>query len=205
MSKENYQLMCDATRHIILFVSEHRGTTAFISKIKSEVGLHRMPTKKFEEKYPLVFPDYPIEEFVVRTIKLKQLGVKIAPMALRHFDAILNKEQNMAKPTEPVSTKAVAKTATPAAEKAPKAPKSEPVGEPRNRRDKIEGTKKIKAVGKNPARVGTTRHAIVETILQARTVSEALDSVVTRKDGTDYKIGTPDLYFALDSGLIEIL
>ena len=62
----------------------------------------------------------------------------------------------------------------------------------------------IKVVGKNTARLGTTRHAIVETIFQAKTVAQALDSSVTRKDGTDYKLGSPDVYFALESGLIEL-
>jgi hypothetical protein len=48
------------------------------------------------------------------------------------------------------------------------------------------------------------RHAIVETIFAAKTVHEAVSSTVERKDGTEYKIGLPDIYFALENNLIEL-
>lgn len=94
--------------------------------------------------------------------------------------------------------------------KEPKAPK-EPIldadGNPikaRNKREKFVPEKKIKVLAPNPARVGTIRFNIVETICLAKNVQEALDSTVTRKDGTEYKIGVPDLYFALDNGIISL-
>ena len=123
----------------------------------------------------------------------------------------------MAKTSAPIPASAVAVPAATSAktekvEKTPKAPKAETkvegeAGEkaPRNRREKLAADAKIKVLGANPARTGTMRHEIVETIFQAKTVAMALDSSVTRKDGSDYKVGLPDLYFALENGLIELV
>jgi len=210
--------MCDTNRHIVLFVGVNKGTTYFVAKDKKEVGVHKLPTGKFEEVYNLEYTEYPLADYANRTLGLQQYGVIIASRARVHLRAIIEKEPAMAKPTAPVSTKAApvvdpkAKAVKPAAAapeaktkvaKEPKEPKAE--GATRERREKLNGASKIKVIGKNTARVGSTRHSIVETILAARTVAEALDSTVSRKDGTEYKIGTPDLYFALENNLIELV
>lgn len=205
--------------HIILFVEELRGKCYYIRKDKKNVELHKMDSAKFHAFYTLEYTNYPLAGFATRTMGLRDLGVVITPSANAHLRAIISQEPSMAKPTAPVSTKttalpepkakvATAKAAEPKAvkvsePKAPKEPKAE--GEGRTRRDKFDSSAKIKAIGKNTARVGSVRHSIVETILMAKTVAEALDSTVQRKDGTDYKIGTPDIYFALETGLIELV
>lgn len=210
-----YKVLCDQSRHTVLHVEEKNGKVAFISKQGKEVGFHHWPSKKFHDLYSLEYLEYPLHDYARRTLNLRSLGVVINTMARRHLDAILSGEYIMAKPTAPVSTKAAPvadpkakKGAAPAAEKPakePKAPKAEGEGgTTRERREKLDGGAKIKVIGKNPARVGSVRHAIVETIFKARTVAEALDSSVQRKDGSDYKIGTPDLYFALENELITI-
>ena len=110
----------------------------------------------------------------------------------------------------PVAPPAVAKAKVEPIAKVAKVKAEKPAGEegaekaPRNRREKIDGDKKIKVIGSNTARVGSIRHGIVETIFAAKTVSEASQSTVTRKDGTEYKIGLPDIYFCLENNLIEV-
>ena len=217
----DYKVLCDSERHVVLFVEDTpRGTTTFINKTKKEVGFHKLPTAKFHELYSLEYVEYSLAGYANRTFDLQKYGVVINPMARKHLRAIIEQEPLMAKPTAPVSTKTTpvadpkttpvadpkAKAVKEVAPKEPKAPKDE--GETTNtreRREKLDGARKIKKLAANPARVGTTRHAIVETIFAARTVAEALDSTVSRKDGTDYKLGLPDIYFALENGLIELV
>lgn len=109
-------------------------------------------------------------------------------------------------PVAPISnTQKVAPVAKPAKVKVEKPATDGDVEKaPRNRRDKIEGDKKIKVIGSNTARAGSVRHGILETIFASKTVSEATQSTVQRKDGTDYTIGMPDIYFCLENKLIEI-
>ena len=209
-SKYEYRLMCDKGRHTVLFVEDANGRVSFISKRGKEVGLHKLPSNEFNSTYTLEYQDYPLRDYAQRTLNLAQLGVAINTTARRHLDAIIRGEL-MAKPAAPVTSKTAVQDpkAKPAKEAKPKAAPvvaPEEGGEPktRNRREKLDSGAKIKVIGKNPARVGTTRHAIVETIFKARTVAEAMDSTVTRKDGTEYKIGAPDLYFALENELITI-
>jgi len=211
----DYRLMCDAGMHFVLFVQEKKQETTFIVKEKKKVDVEKMSTEKFNDLYTLEHPEYSLVDFANRTLGLQKYGVLITPRARLYLTAILeNKEFFMAKPTAPVSTKAAPlpepKKAVPTPRNAPAEPKAakEPKAEgdegSRVRREKLDSGLKIKVIGQNTARVGTVRHAIVENILKARTVAEALDTEVPRKDGTAYKIGTPDLYFALDNKLIEL-
>lgn len=180
------------------------------------MDVKRLPTSGFDKLYPFRYEGYSLEDYASRMLNNPPAGVVVTPRARAHFQTII-KEPIMGKIAAPVKTAPVAPVAVkPAAKVAPAATKPQAVkapaeegGEPkapRNRRDKIDGGLKIKALKANPARVGTMRHAIVETIFAAKTVDEALQSTVTRpKEGAgEYKLGLPDIYFALENELIEL-
>jgi hypothetical protein len=213
---ETYQLRCDLHRHIALFVGNNGNQSFYIAKEKSKVDVFKTNRADFDKEYCMEVTEYSLADFANRTLKLKELGVQITSRAAAHLNTI-SKEPLMAKVQkiqEPASETPVVPAAKPVKEpKTPKEPKAPKLNEdgtiieptPRNRREKIDGDRKIKVVGVNPARLGTTRHAIVEFILGARTVAEALDNSVVRKDGTEYRIGMPDIYFALENKLIELI
>ena len=214
----NYSVRCDKTMHCVLKVGEARQKTFYIARDGKHIDLHALHTAKFEAQYGMLYQDYPLHEYAQRLFNTSQYGVIVTSRAAAHLHYLTShKEPSMAKTSAPIpaaataaiaptkATKASAAVPAPKAVKEPKAP-VEPGEEkaPRNRREKLEADKKIKVLAANPARVGTMRHEIVNTIFQAKTVAEALDSTVTRKDNTEYKIGLPDLYFALENSLIEL-
>lgn len=216
----DYSVRCDKTRHCVLKVGISYSATEFISRDGKKIDLRKLPTAAFEKQYGLVYQDYPLNEFAQRLLNAAQYGVIVTSRASAHLlNLIYNKEPSMAKTSAPIPAAVVQIPAATSAktekvEKVVKAPKAETKtktegveGEraPRNRREKLAADAKIKVLAANPARTGTMRHEIVETIFQAKTVAMALDSSVTRKDGSDYKVGLPDLYFALENGLIELV
>jgi hypothetical protein len=222
---ETYQLRCNTHRNIALFIGTNGNQSFYIAKEKSKVDVLKTSRAAFDKEYCMEVTEYSLADFANRTLKLKELGVQVTPRAAAHLTPI-SKEPLMAKvqkiqepasgtwdtPDTPVvpAAKPAKEPKAPKAPKEPKAPKLNEDGTiieptPRNRREKIDGDRKIKVIGANPARLGTTRHAIVEFILGARTVAEALDNSVVRKDGTEYKIGMPDIYFALENKLIELI
>ena len=213
----DYSVRCDKTMHCVLKVGTVYTATEFISRDGKKIDLRKLPTATFDKQYGLEYQDYPLNEFAQRLINASQYGVIVTSRAHAHLTHLLHKEPSMAKTSAPIPASAVAVPAatsvkTEKVEKAPKAPKAETKVEgaegekaPRTRREKLASDAKIKVLAANPARTGTMRHEIVETIFAAKTVAMALDSSVTRKDGTDYKVGLPDLYFALENGLIELV
>jgi hypothetical protein len=214
---ETYQLRCDSQRHIALFVGNSGNQAFYIAKEKSKVDVLKTSRAAFDKEYCMEVTEYSLADFANRTLKLKELGVQITSRAAAHLNTIskepfMAKVQKIQEPEDAVvpATKPAKELKVPKMPKEPKAPKLNEDGTiieptPRNRREKIDGDRKIKVVGTNPARTGTTRHAIVEFILASRTVAEALDNGVARKDGTEYKIGLPDIYFALENHLIELI
>lgn len=205
------ELRVDHQNHIVLLVESDERFAKIISLEKNTVALRKLPASELDREYPSRYDGYPLEDYASRMLNKTSLGAVVTSQAKAILLGIKNKEPIMGKIQTPTATK-------PVEEKAPKgkiakvAPtaetKAESNGETtgaRNRRDKIDGDKRIKVLKENPARKGTVRHSIVETIFAAKTVHEAVSSTVTRKDGEgEYKIGMPDIYFALDNGLIEV-
>jgi hypothetical protein len=186
---------------------------SFISYDK-KVDVCKMSTQAYSKQYCMEYKDYPLADFASRMLGLQRLGVTVTHRAKAHLNNLLTGAP-VAKTSAPIDpttrVKAVSDAVLAAPPKEPKAPKApkEPkdpsaTKEPRGRRDKLASDAKIKKLADNPAREGTIRHAIVETIFQSKTVAMACDSTVERKDGTEYKIGIPDIYFCVDNGLIEL-
>lgn len=214
----NYTVRVDKAQHCVLMVEAGPKFTTFIARDKKKIDLFKLPNAEFSKQYCFEYEGYSTAEFAKRLLSNASLGYQVTTRAKAHLTN-LHKETPMAKLTKTDETAAApaekAKKAAPAAtaEKAAPAPKTAtaPVLPkdkefvPRQRRDGFDGSARIKKIGENPARQGTIRHAIIDTILQARTVQEALDSSVERKDKSECKIGLPDLYFALDNKVIEIL
>lgn len=207
----NYTVRCDKAMHCVLKVGEAHQKTFYIARDGKHVDLHALYTPKFEAQYGLIHKDYPLDEFAQRLFNTTQYGVIVTSRAAAHLHHLItHKETSMAKTSAPIpaaATAAIAPTKTAKAEKVAPAKVAKVEGAekaPRNRREKLEADKKIKVLAANPARTGTMRHEIVNMIFQAKTVAEALDSTVERKDKTEYKIGLPDLYFALENSLIDL-
>lgn len=203
------ELRVDRQNHVVLLVESDEKFAKIISLDKNTVALRKLPASDLDRTYPSRYDGYPLEDYASRMLNKTSLGVVVTSQAKAILLGIKNKEPNMGKIATPTKT-------APVEEKAPKGKvtkvatetKAEDTGAEkgsRNRREKVDGEKRIKVLKENPARKGTVRHAIVETIFAAKTVHEAVSSTVTRKDGEgEYKIGMPDIYFALDNGLIEV-
>lgn len=210
------ELRCDHQNHVVLLVETGPRFTKFVKRDGKVIDIHKLPNPEFEKVYAFVYTDYPLENYASKMLGQTSLGIVVAQRARAVLDTILHKEPIMGKIAAPVKTAPAAPVAEPKAEKPSKVAKvaKTPVEAtegaeatekaPRNRREKIDGDKRIKVLGQNPARQGTMRFAIVDTIFAAKTVQEAVSSTVERKDGTDYKIGLPDIYFALENNLIEL-
>lgn len=209
------ELRVDRQNHVVLLVETDERFAKVVSQEKGTVDVRKLPANELDRKYPLRYEGYPLEDYASRMLNKPSLGVVVTSRAKAIMLGIINKEPEMGKIATPTATKPAA---TKPAETKPEKPvkgKVAPVAETKTeaaegtsarvRRDKIEGDKRIKVLKENPARQGTVRHAIVDTIFKAKNVQEAVSSTVTRKDGEgEYKIGMPDIYFALDNGLIEL-
>ena len=213
--------MCDDSLRCCLRVDVGQSNTKYVSHLGKKVDLRVCSNAKFAKEFSRTYTGYDLVLFAKKLLGLQQYGVIVTHRAKAHLTKFY-KETPMSKlgtpatppaaaATDPKAIKLEAPTGIAALVKEPKAPKEPKLAgidgeepKPRNRREKFDGTKKIKVLAENPARVGTIRHGIVDTIFAARTVDEALQSNVERKDGTEYKIGVPDIYFALENGLIEL-
>lgn len=213
-----YAVKCDRNLHCVLQVEVGPKFTTFIARDGKSVDLRKLPTEEYNKLYRLEYQDYSLAEYARKSFNSQRYGVIVTSRAKAHLNHLLQ-EPSMAKTSKPVAAEPVVpapkgKSAPVAAPAEPKAEKKAKIVDPtateggestgRARREKLPNDGVIKKLAENPARVGTIRHAIVDTIFQAKTVDVALASTVERKDGTEYKIGLPDLYFALDNGLIEI-
>lgn len=223
----DYCVFQDEQRHTCIRVRCDKAGVWFIPFEASNLDLHFLPNKEFEQRFTRALEDYPVRKAARMYVSPWQT---ISPDARKHLFYLTggnfpetakplnfqNKESIMtdeaiekaeAKKTKAAPTKPKAgkvKEAAPAkAEKAtPKkvaAPKVESTGGSKTRVSKEAG-KKIKVLEKNPAvRPGSSREAQYKVLLACKTTDEAAEKL---RDLTDKPWDL--IRLAVSAGVIEM-